>query len=533
MITIDTLTNKTLALQFHYDPELIEIVKNIPGRKWDAEKKIWTIPFYSLKPATEILDGKFELTDKVISLIEEESNSKIKELEKIKNLISSVNLDDPLPDNRILFEHQKGAIKELLIKQRAILAYDMGLGKTLIALVAAKILKNQNKDLRVITIAPVSLRDNWLREAESIDLEIEIFSWAKQPKEIDSQYVLIADEAHYIQSGKKSLRGKIFLELSQNENCVACYCLTGTPMKNGRPINLFPLLKATQHELSKNQSYFHIHYCDAHETRFTRWDISGAINLDELFLKTRDVLLRKTKKECLDLPEKLRVLREVEPSSNMKELYNKKMDELKHQYQERLASGEVLGNNEALVILGFIRHASSLAKTETAIELAEEIIESGGQVVIFTEFRESAKIIFEYFNENAVLLTGETEDRQLCVDLFQTGRAKVFVGTIKAGGLGITLTASSTVILVDRPYTPGDTEQAEDRLHRIGQINPVTAIWLQYNEVDKDIDELLQSKQENINLTLHGIKKRMRFNSIHELAKYNIRKIFKDVEWMD
>jgi SNF2 family DNA or RNA helicase len=96
------------------------------------------------------------------------------------------------------------------------------------------------------------------------------------------------------------------------------------------------------------------------------------------------------------------------------------------------------------------------------------------------------------------------------VDSFQSGAAKVFVGTVKAGGVGLTLTAADTVILVDRPWTPGDAIQAEDRTHRIGQASNVTAVWVQANGVDERVDKLLLSKQQRIDMVLEGKRKTMR-----------------------
>src|SRR4029077_17422294 len=70
--------------------------------------------------------------------------------------------------------------------------------------------------------------------------------------------------------------------------------------------------------------------------------------------------------------------------------------------------------------------------------------------------------------------------------------------------VGITLTAAQTVLLIDRPWTPGDTIQAEDRLHRIGQKDAVTSLWLQFGGLDQRIDALLQQKQQIIDQVLTG-----------------------------
>ena len=89
------------------------------------------------------------------------------------------------------------------------------------------------------------------------------------------------------------------------------------------------------------------------------------------------------------------------------------------------------------------------------------------------------------------ILTGETPSvkRAQAVENFQQGLSPVFVGTFGAGGVGLTLTAACTIILVDRPWTPGDAMQAEDRVRRIGQTKKVTSIWMTAFEVDEQIFE--------------------------------------------
>ena len=74
--------------------------------------------------------------------------------------------------------------------------------------------------------------------------------------------------------------------------------------------------------------------------------------------------------------------------------------------------------------------------------------------------------------------------------------------TFGAGGVGLTLTAAHTVILLDRPWTPGDTRQAEDRVRRIGQTKPVTSIWMSALDLDPLVDELLESKEQTSNAVL-------------------------------
>jgi SNF2 family DNA or RNA helicase len=93
------------------------------------------------------------------------------------------------------------------------------------------------------------------------------------------------------------------------------------------------------------------------------------------------------------------------------------------------------------------------------------------------------------------------------------------VCTLGAGNVGITLTAGRCVILVDRPWTPGDAIQAEKRCHRIGTTGTILSVWLQANGADEAIDALLQEKHEKIELVLAGKRKRMEIRSIADVAE--------------
>jgi hypothetical protein len=105
------------------------------------------------------------------------------------------------------------------------------------------------------------------------------------------------------------------------------------------------------------------------------------------------------------------------------------------------------------------------------------------------------------------LLTGATSiaDRQSIVSKFQSSPTPtVFVGTIKAGGVGITLTRANHLILHDRAYTPGDNNQAEDRCHRIGQTSNVSIHWVKLYQIDDILDEKLHKKNDVINVVMEN-----------------------------
>jgi superfamily II DNA or RNA helicase len=171
--------------------------------------------------------------------------------------------------------------------------------------------------------------------------------------------------------------------------------------------------------------------------------------------------------------------------------------------------------------MGHLRQASSHAKVTTAIALAEEVIEESGSVVVFTAYKEPAKAIAQAI-PSSILFSGDTpvHERQGLVDRFQRGESPAFVSTSSAGGVGIDLFRANTVLVVDRPWTPGDVEQAEDRCHRIGQTRNVTAMWLQFDRSDYIVDELLQKKAARIELVLDGKRKTLRgIGSAQDIAK--------------
>lgn len=505
-----------------------KVAKSIEGYRFKNSDKSWRYPLEKIEEVVAAFPDCVpeENIKAVLAHIQSQKAAEKKALQqaalesasKTIELISAAELDSPLPNERSLFAHQKEAVKWLLAHRRnvihrgGILADLMGLGKTCSALVAAKAMKAVY-NCPVFVVCPASLQDNWLREAEGVGVAIEVYSWAKLPKPLDtSKYVLIADEAHAMQD-LKTKRTQGALDLAAHENCLATWLLSGTPVKNGRPINLYPLLLACKHPIALDQRKYELHYCAAGYKdigKKTVWDATGAAHLDELAKKTEDVILRRTKKECLDLPPKIRQLKPAELSNEAESIYSAKLAELKKTYRERVKAKLISNAAEALVTLGQLRLAGSIAKVEAAIALAEELLEQGEPVVLFTEFTESAIIIHQHLGGE--LLTGDTptSERQAIVDRFQAGESKVFVGTIKAGGVGLTLTAASHVILVDRPWSPGDAEQAEDRLHRIGQGTTVNAIWLQHGRIDEMIDSLLESKQERIELVLKGKRKTLR-----------------------
>lgn len=403
----------------------------------------------------------------------------------------------PLADGHPLYQHQREAVRTLISSQRAVLAHDLGLGKTRSALIAAK-----SYGLPILVIAPIGLHINWQREAEAADVMLdELISWAKIPEPPETDYTLIADECHLAQS-LEAQRTQAFLKLCEQAHAV--FPLTGTPMRNAKPINLFPLLVAIRHPLAANRRWYEERYCAGYYRKVGRknyvFDASGSSHLDELHQLIKDQVLYKKKEECLDLPPKTRIMRTAEVAGATAKTYEKTLDHLRKEHERRMkakleeriqelltelgeehperVNREALAlelsqdehNAVALVEMALLRHAGSVAKAESAVELAQEVLDEDGSVVLFTIYRDTADQIAQKLACD--VLNGDTpqKERQHMIDQFQVRESRALVCTYGAGGVGITLTAAQTVILVDRPWTPGDTVQAEDRCVAKGQL---------------------------------------------------------------
>ncbi len=116
------------------------------------------------------------------------------------------------------------------------------------------------------------------------------------------------------------------------------------------------------------------------------------------------------------------------------------------------------------------------AKLERLMDMVAELLSEGRKIIVFSQFTSMLDLIVARFKEAGIafnLLTGETKDRKSAVNGFQSGEAGVFLISLKAGGVGLNLTAADTVILYDPWWNPAVEEQAIDRAHRIGQDKPV------------------------------------------------------------
>jgi SNF2 family DNA or RNA helicase len=421
-----------------------------------------------------------------------------------RQLVQAAGLEAPLADGRRLFAHQRAAVRWLLARRGALLADAMGLGKTLTALAAARAMVRA-ADCRIVVIAPAGLHAHWRQEAAALELQIQLLSWARLPLELPSAgTVLIADEAHYAQT-LSAARTQAFLRLSRHPRLRASWLLSGTPMKNGRPAQLFPLLAAIAHPLARDQRAFEERYCQGHwrESGGVRhWQAQGATHLEELHRLTRPLLLHRRKEACLDLPPKNRFLLPLVLGPAEALGFQTRLQRLVEEYRRRAAAGLVRRDAEVLAVLTGLRQIAAEYKLPAAASLIQPLLARDEPVVVFSAFVAAAQLLQARLG--GALLTGRQRpaERQALVDRFQAGETPLLICTFGAGGLGFNLQRARHVVLLERPWTPGDAEQAEDRCHRIGMGAALACHWLQLGVADQLVDGLIASKAERIALVL-------------------------------
>jgi SWI/SNF-related matrix-associated actin-dependent regulator 1 of chromatin subfamily A len=415
----------------------------------------------------------------------------------------------------------------------------MGLGKTTSTIIAA--LEAGAK--KILIICPASLKINWEREfwlysnkktfvcdgknfsedAEILIMNYDIIKNFHDPKDKTNSKIfnsnidlVIIDEAHYIQN-VQAQRTKLINDLVKNVERL--WLLTGTPMTS-RPINYFNLLSLVDSPVAKNWMAYVVRYCSGYQFKVGPrkvWNVMGASHLEELRDRTSATVLRRLKEDVLDLPDKI-----ITPV--YLRLKSKVYEELMGDYFNWYEKNPDESKNLSLQFtkLTQVRQVLAEEKTSHTIELAENIIEQGKKVIIFCNFTKSLETICEHFGKAAVRLDGSMSkiQRQDSVDRFQEDeKVKVFVGNIKAAGVGITLTAAEAVIMNDLSFLPSDHSQSEDRAYRYGQKNNVLVYYPIFeNTIEGIIYDILNAKKKIIG-TVMGDIQQDETNVVEEILK--------------
>ena len=433
-----------------------------------------------------------------------------------------LDVDFTIFSHRPPFGHQKEAITKLVSNKKYILADDMGLGKTSSAVMASINLKLK----KVLIICPASLKVNWKREIENYsDGPIGIVEGKKWedgkyviinydilknfhslPKDsdkktqiLDSNFdLVIIDEAHYVSNGKAQ-RTKLVNNLTTKIDRL--WLLSGTPMTS-RPMNYYNLLKLVGSRVANNWINYVRRYCDGKQIfRGYRkiWLTFGATNLEELRDRTNDKVLRRLKEDVLDLPDKIITPIHMELKSKV---YESEMGE----YLDWRRQNRNRGLSIQLSKLMKVRQIIAIEKVKETIQLVEQCLQQDKKVIVFTNFTEPLMTLHEKYKKESVILNGtmKKEARQESVDRFQDDdKVKVFIGNVKAAGVGITLTAAEVVIFNDLSFVPSDMSQCEDRAFRIGQDKKVSCMYPIYdNTIERTIYEIVNKKKSVIDTVM-------------------------------
>ncbi len=436
------------------------------------------------------------------------------------------------------------------------LADDMGVGKT--AQVLAML--EQRRELRVaakqlgeqageqpgeqlgeqagqtlgpsLVVAPKSLVFNWKQEAERFTPQLRVLDYtglsrtgndftaydlilttygtlrrdAARLKDVEFDYVVL-DEAQAVKNATTESAKAVRLLRSRHR-----LALSGTPVENhlGELWSLFEFLNPGM-----------LGVASAFQGAFKPGSGAGRNSLDEETRKLlnhalRPFILRRTKQQVVrELPDKTEQTLYCELEPAQRKLYN----ELRQHYRDSLLARiatEGLAKSKIMVLEALLRlrqaacHPGLIdvkrsgepsAKLELLLEQLREVLESGHKALVFSQFTSLLKIVRDRLDSEGVVyeyLDGKTQDRQAHVERFQSDAdCMLFLISLKAGGLGLNLTAAEYVFLLDPWWNPAVEAQAVDRAHRIGQTRPVFAYRLIARDtVEEKVLELQKSKRD-------------------------------------
>lgn len=415
-----------------------------------------------------------------------------------------------------------------------ILADDMGLGKTIQTLTHILIEKEAGRlTAPALVVAPTSLMDNWQVEAKRFapslrvlllqgvarldrfdqisKYDVVLTTYALLPRDeeklkLHEFHLMILDESHYIKNTRSKAAQTAGMLTAKHR-----LCLTGTPLEN---------------HLGELWSQFHFllpGFLGTEKAFNTDFRNPIEKNGDEarrsvLARRIRPFMLRRTKdKVAKELPPKTEMVRNVELSGGQRDLYETVRLAMDKKVRDEIARKGVARSQivilEALLKLRqvccdprLVKGAAAVktplvsAKLMELMEMIEELLEEGRKILVFSQFTSMLALIESELQARAIryaLLTGDTKDRGAQVAAFQQGAVPIFLISLKAGGVGLNLTAADTVIHYDPWWNPAAENQATDRAWRIGQDKPVFVYKLiAKGTLEEKIQALQQRKSE-------------------------------------
>jgi SNF2 family DNA or RNA helicase len=322
---------------------------------------------------------------------------------------------------------------------------------------------------------------------------------------------IILDESQNIKNTQSKINKAVMLLDGKHK-----FALSGTPIENSL-FELYALFRFINNGMFKSVSDFKKDFAvpiqsDANE------------NIAQILkAKITPFLLRRLKKDVLkDLPSKQEQIIYVDMDTTHKNFYNEKRDYYK-QILDKQIEANGIANSRFVILQAFndLRQIASApelktddtsivsSKIEAMFDMLEDIILNGHKVLIFANFLGSLDLISEQaskLNYEHLLMTGSTKNRQELVDKFQNDdKIKLFLMTLKVGGVGLNLTQADYVFVFDPWWNKAAQNQAVDRAHRMGQKNTVFSYeMITKGTIEEKILELQTQKQDMTDMIISG-----------------------------
>ena len=427
------------------------------------------------------------------------------------------------------------------------LADDMGLGKTIQTLCLLQWMKENDRGTSLLVV-PTSLVYNWQQEAQTFcpdlqvyvhsgfdrvrdsagfgtpDLLITSYAILRRDKLLFNQHqfnYVILDEAQAIKNPKSDIT-QVCLELHADRYLT----LTGTPLENSIT-DLWSLTHFINRNILGSMNHF-IKACK----------IPDKLEMYRKLIKP--FLLRRNKSAVLkELPEKTIIVQKCYMNESQQEFYRQTRNNYRDKFLEEKSKNEKV--SPILLLEGLLRlrqtanhpvlvdneFKQTSGKFDTVTQLLEDVVQSGDKVLVFSSFVEHLKLYKAYLDERQIqycYLDGSTKDRREQVEKFQQNDSyKVFLLSLKAGGVGLNLTKASYVFLLDPWWNPAAEAQAFDRAHRIGQKNKVFVYkFITENTIEEKILKLQEEKRQlfdNMIESENGSFKQLEVNEILKLIE--------------
>jgi len=416
-----------------------------------------------------------------------------------------------------------------------ILADDMGLGKTVQTLAHILVEKEAGRLTHpALVIAPTSLMANWQDEAARFapDLRVLLLQGKERLEQFDKieqsdlvlttyallprdeeklrehrYHLVILDESHYIKNNRSKAAQSAGLLNARHR-----LCLTGTPLENhlGELWSQFHFLLPG---LLGDEKTFNSQFRHPIERQ------DDPLRRALLNRRIKPFLLRRTKDNVAkELPSKTEMVRKVELSGAQRDLYEtvrlamdkKVRDEIDKKGVARsqivilealLKLRQVCCDPRLVKALPARKQGSGSAKLVDLMQMVDDLLEEGRKILVFSQFTSMLELIEQELDARRIpyaLLTGDTKDRAAQVAAFQQGAVPIFLISLKAGGVGLNLTAADTVIHYDPWWNPAAENQATDRAWRIGQDKPVFVYKLIAKGTLEEKIQLLQQKKSDL-----------------------------------